>query len=442
MSKKRAIIWSSVFLVILLFFGVFTFTPLSNVGKNGVYDYVPPINLIRLGLDLKGGMSVTYEIDTELLDNGTISASTFADNISETAKSLQRRLSAKGFTEAVVTSVSGGSTGYAIKVEIPDVSDTAEVFDILSKPAVLKIYMADSAGTAPDYNKVAFDASNIESASAYYDTSTSGWAVSLTLNTAGQKQVSDATINAATTSTKIYFMLDGQTISNPTVSTHINGKYSSITGLGDDAAYAQTLALQINSGAYAVSFSNIGESRTIGARLGEDAIRTTLISGVIILALICLFMIVIYGFFGIAASFALLFYTIMIILALAFIPFAQLTLPGIAGIIIGIGMAVDANIIIFERIKDEYKLGRSFDVSITNGFKASLSAILDSNITTLIGGIVLYIVATGPIQGFAITLIFSIVLSLFSSLVLTRLFIKFITPFTNRPSLYKLKEAK
>ena len=144
-----------------------------------------------------------------------------------------------------------------------------------------------------------------------------------------------------------------------------------------------------------------------------------------------------------SASLALLGYTILMILALAYIPFVQLTLPGIAGIILGIGMAVDANIIMFERIKDEYKSGKSFRSAYEDGFRRSLSAILDSNITTLIGGITLWVLATGSVQGFAITLVFSVIISLFSALVMTRLFTNLLMPITKeKPNLYKLKRLE
>jgi len=131
------------------------------------------------------------------------------------------------------------------------------------------------------------------------------------------------------------------------------------------------------------------------------------------------------------------------ILALALLPFVQLTLPGIAGIILGIGMAVDANIIMFERIKDEYRNGKSFRSAYEDGFKRSLSAIIDSNITTLIGGITLWALATGSVQGFAVTLVFSVVISLFSALLLTRMFVNLLMPIANEePALFKLKRLE
>ena len=206
---------------------------------------------------------------------------------------------------------------------------------------------------------------------------------------------------------------------------------------------AEALAIQISSGAYEISFKDQIERRVVSATLGEEAIQTVLIAGIISIVLIIVFLVLLYGMFGVAAALALFGYTVLMILALAILPFVQLTLPGIAGIILGIGMAVDANIIIFERVKDEYKNGKSFMSSYQDGFKRSLSAIIDSNITTLIGGITLWALATGSVQGFAVTLVFSVVISLFSALFLTRMFANLLMPITGEePALYKLNRLE
>jgi len=241
---------------------------------------------------------------------------------------------------------------------------------------------------------------------------------------------------------KVYFLLDGEVISSPVVKGQISSEYSTISG-EMTREQAEALAIQISSGAYEITFVDQIERKVVSATLGEEAIQTVLIAGVVSIVLIVVFMILFYGFFGLAASLALIGYIVLMILALAFLPFVQLTLPGIAGIILGIGMAVDANIIMFERIKDEYKNGKSFSSAYNDGFRRSLSAILDSNITTLIGGIALWALATGSVQGFAITLVFSVVISLFSSLVMTRLFANLLMPITGEEAdLYKLKRLE
>ena len=430
MSKRKSIICLSILAFIMVFLAVFSVINFQV----GVYDYKSPISQIKLGLDLKGGVYVTYEVDEESLEG--LSASEVDAAITDTAKIMQDRLAQKGYTEAVVTAVDNTNGAKNIRVEIPDVDNADEVFDILAKPAKLEIRILSETGN------IVTDASNISSAKAGYSSDDNTYGVYLTFNKEGLGQLADATTGLNYDTDKIYFILDGTVISSPTVSGAITGNPSFISGLPDIES-AEALAVQINSGSYQLQFKEQIEYRVISATLGEEAIQTVLIAGVVSLVVIVAFMIIFYGMYGVAASLALFCYTILMILALAFIPFAQLTLPGIAGIVLGIGMAVDANIIMFERIKDEYRSAKSFRSSYEDGFKRSLSAILDSNITTLIGGITLWALATGSVQGFAITLVFSVVISLFSAIFMTRLFINLLMPITGeKPSLYKLKRLE
>ena len=430
MSKRKSIICLSILAFIMVFLAVFSVINFQV----GVYDYKSPISQIKLGLDLKGGVYVTYEVDEESLEG--LSASEVDAAITDTAKIMQDRLAQKGYTEAVVTAVDNTNGAKNIRVEIPDVDNADEVFDILAKPAKLEIRILSETGN------IVTDASNISSAKAGYSSDDNTYGVYLTFNDKGLKELSNATTGLNYGTDKIYFILDGTVISSPTVSGAITGNPSFISGLPDIES-AEALAVQINSGSYQLQFKEQIEYRVISATLGEEAIQTVLIAGVVSIVVIVAFMIIFYGMYGVAASLALFCYTILMILALAFIPFAQLTLPGIAGIILGIGMAVDANIIMFERIKDEYRSAKSFRSSYEDGFKRSLPAILDSNITTLIGGITLWALATGSVQGFAITLVFSVVISLFSAIFMTRLFVNLLMPITGeKPSLYKLKRLE
>ncbi len=433
MSKKKSIICLSILVFVMLFVAVFSVMPTFQVG---LYDYKSPLSSIKLGLDLKGGVYVTFEVDQESLEN----VENVDDAIANTAKIMQDRLAAKGYTEATVTAVNNSTSGINnIRVEIPDVSDPDEVFDILAKPAKLRMLVGK---TREEITK----STNIISATAVIDTSSGAgeYAVQIRMNNEGKNDLMNAT-RGMSSGDEIIFTLDGKEISKPTLKE--NGPLitdtSIITGMKtwEDA---EALAVQISSGAYEISFKdNEIERRVISATLGEEAIQTVLIAGIVSLVVIVVFLILIYGIYGVAASLALLGYTILMILALAYIPFVQLTLPGIAGIILGIGMAVDANIIMFERIKDEYKSGKSFRSAYEDGFRRSLSAILDSNITTLIGGITLWVLATGSVQGFAITLVFSVIISLFSALVMTRLFTNLLMPITKeKPNLYKLKRLE
>ena len=432
MSKRKSIICLSILVLVMLFIGAFSVMPSFKVG---LYDYQSPLSQIKLGLDLKGGVYVTFEVDEESLED----VEDVDEAITSTAKIMQDRLAAKGYTEAVVTAVNSTSGAKNIRVEIPDVSNPDEAFEILSKPASLEIRMKSETG------ELATESTNIVSAKAVIDQSnTEYYAVQLQLNREGQRDMASATSanKIAHGTDKVYFMLDGEVISSPVVQGPITGEYSTISGQMS-REQAEALAIQISSGAYEISFKDQIERRVVSATLGEEAIQTVLIAGVISLVLIVVFIVALYGMFGVAASLALFGYTIIMILALALLPFVQLTLPGIAGIILGIGMAVDANIIMFERIKDEYRNGKSFKSAYEDGFKRSLSAIIDSNITTLIGGITLWALATGSVQGFAVTLVFSVVISLFSALFLTRMFANLLMPIANEePSLFKLKRLE
>lgn len=424
MKKKKSIIGLSVTVAIIIVVTVFTFIPTFPIG---IYDYTSPVNLIKLGLDLKGGVYVTFRADED-----AYTGDDFDSAIAGTAVIMQDRLAAKGYTEAVVTVVDRTN----IRVEIPDIDDPDDVFNILSKPAKLEIRLLAEDG------ELVTDSSNIVSAQAYYDSSTSSWAVMLTMNTKGANDISAKTTGLNYGTDMIYFILDGSVLSSPTVSGHITGKTSSITHIAD-AETAQSLAIQISSGAFEIEFTDEPiEIRAISARLGEEAISTTFIAAIVIIALIAVLLVALYGLFGVASSIALICYTVLVVLALAFLPFAQLTLPGVAGIILGIGMAVDSFVLILERVKDEFRAGKSLIASVESGFSKTLGTILDSNITTLIGAIALWIFASGPVQGFAITLVFSIVASLISSLLITRLLIKLILPLQpNNPKLYRLLPA-
>jgi len=432
MSKRKSIICLSILVFVIFFLAIFSVMPTFQVG---VYDYKSPLSQIKLGLDLKGGVYVTFEVEEESL----LGVENPDEAIANTAKIMQDRLAAKGYTEAVVTAVdSSDSNIKSIRVEIPDVSNPDEAFDILSKPATLKISLTE------DGNKLITESSNIVSATAVPSQDGVHFDVQIQLNKQGQEDMAYATssTNMSHNVDKVYFLLDGEVISSPVVKGQISSEYSTISG-EMTREQAEALAIQISSGAYEITFVDQIERKVVSATLGEEAIQTVLIAGVVSIVLIVVFMILFYGFFGLAASLALIGYIVLMILALAFLPFVQLTLPGIAGIILGIGMAVDANIIMFERIKDEYKNGKSFSSAYNDGFRRSLSAILDSNITTLIGGIALWALATGSVQGFAITLVFSVVISLFSSLVMTRLFANLLMPITGEEAdLYKLKRLE
>jgi preprotein translocase subunit SecD len=215
----------------------------------------------------------------------------------------------------------------------------------------------------------------------------------------------------------ISIKLDGESISDPRVNTAIVGGKGYIEGMAD-IEEAKNLAIKIESGALPVELKQL-EARTIGATLGANALDTGITAGIIGIAAVLLFMLLYYRLPGLVADLALVAY-LLIVLFIIVVANITLTLPGFAGIILSVGMAVDANVIIFERIKEERRTGKTLRAAMDAGFHKAFSAIIDSNITTLIAAVVLLIFGTGPIQGFAKTLMIGILVSMFSALVVTR----------------------
>jgi SecD/SecF fusion protein len=417
-GRKKSIIWLSIIGVFILIFSVLTVLPF-NLGIN---DYVPVVNNISLGIDLKGGVYVLMEASNIDKDGNVMEDRVFDDTVEGTITVLTNRLVAKGFTEATV--VRQGDN--RIRIEIPDVENTEEIFDLIGKPARLEF--KDENGT------VLLTGSDLETAYATYEqdqnsTNYGKAAVGLKFNAEGTVKFAEATRNNLNKKISIY--VDDNLVSEPTVNQEITGGNAIISPMESYEA-AQNLAIQLQSGALPLTLET-KESGSISPTLGQDALKGGLIAGVIGLVLVMIFMVIYYRGLGVVASISLYIYTLLLLYVLAgmpiafslkIIPQAQMTLPGIAGIILSIGMAIDANVIIYERIKDEYKLGKSFESSFKTGFKRSAAAIIDSNVTTLIAGIVLYIFGQGTIKGFAHVLIVGIVLSVFCGLIVSKSLIK------------------
>ena len=268
------------------------------------------------------------------------------------------------------------------------------------------------------------EGANIESCGVGYDETTGQAYVGFQLDAEGTKAFADATSEFMGKTIAIY--LDGEVISSPTVQSVIPNGQGSIT-MGNLSAeesqkQSQELALLIQSGALPLDIEE-SETRAISATLGFEAIDGAVIAGIVGLCLVVLFMIIMYRLPGVAASMALSIYVLIVFYALAIFN-AQLTLQGIAGILLGIGMAVDANVIIFERFREEYKLGRTLNNAVKFGFKNAFSSIIDSNVTTVIAAVVLMIFGTGSSKGFASTLIISVVVSFFTATFITRWLLK------------------
>ena len=259
----------------------------------------------------------------------------------------------------------------------------------------------------------------------------------------GREAFSKATGEAAgrsglTGTIGIYY--DGEMLSVPHVNEQISGGSAQITGMAD-AEEAQRLAQNIRIGGLKLELEEL-RSNVVGAQLGSDAVRTSLIAGIIGLVLVIIFMCVIYRVPGFASSIALMLYSLLVILLINLFELT-LTLPGIAGIILSVGMAVDANVIIFARIKEELKAGSTVEDAIKAGFSKALSAIIDGNITTLIAAVVLIAMGSGTIKGFGYTLALGIILSMFTALVITKSLVNaFFALGLKAPALYGMSDAQ
>lgn len=408
-GRTKSIIALTIAAVLTIFFGIVGVTGM-NLTPNGLYklkSWLPTTNAenwpdsLALGLDLRGGVYVEYSCaapEGSEADFGTL--------LSGTIRVIQERLTDKGYAEATVQQI--GTDG--IRVEIPNVTDPSAVLDLIGSTAKLEF-------KDPEGNTF-MDGSMVKTA--VYQFNEGDHQVAFTLTDEGAKIFADMTSNNIGKTLGIY--LDGEELLAPTVQSAITTGSGVITQM-QSAEYAQTVAAQIQSGALPMELTQ-QKVDTVSATLGTDALSTSVLAAVIGLVLIMALMIFRYRLNGVVASWALCDYVIILFFLLAVIPGIQLTLPGLAGIVLGIGMAVDANVIIFERFNEELRAGRGIRTALRTGFKNAMSAILDANVTTLIAAIVLMFFGTGSIQGFAKTLLLGVVVSMLSAVVITRFLMK------------------
>ena len=390
--RTRAIISLVAILVVVAICG---YVALFGIGKGTMIHYLKPWGeAISLGLDLRGGVYTVYQAEND-------GSAEFEEKMSSTVSILTSRLTRQGFTEATVTRQGTDR----IRVEIPNVSDPNEILRIIGTPA--QLYFVD-----PDGNNI-MEGSMVKNAQASQDENGQP-CVAFELNEEGAKIFAEET--AKNLGKVISITLDGETISAATVNSVIAGGKGQITG-SFTVDEVKNLATLILSGALPLSLSQL-EVSAISATLGVEALDKAVLAGVIGVALVMLFMLLRYRLCGMVADIALTIYIMIVVLLLA-LTGAQLTLPGVAGIILGIGMAVDANVVIFERIREEMAVGRPLASSIKKGFSNALSAIVDANVTTVIAALVLYMFGTGTIRGFALTLGISVVTSMFTAVFVT-----------------------
>ncbi len=406
--KKKSILLLTLIVIIAVVLNCVAFIgfDISGFKYGGIFD---ENRGIRKGIDLAGGSVITFQSSKA---NPTDAEMDIVEAI------FNARLTNAGYTEA---RISRGNEGQ-ITVEIPSVTDTDEAASLLGSTAKLTFRDADG-------NVVLDGATDIKSAEYKYgqtsNTASASQAyVQLTLTQDAVSKFAEATKNAAARSdgkNYISIVMDDNIISSPSVKQEINSETCIIEG-NFTPETAQELANQIKSGQLPFELNAISKE-TIGAELGANALPTSLMAAGIGILIIMLFMIVMYRMSGVLASIAMAVYVGLISLLLGLLR-VNLSLSGIAGIITSLGMAVDANVIIFERMKEELKLGKSIKASVDAGFHKAFSAILDSNVTTIISCIVLYLSGIGTIRGFAVTLGLGVAISMFTAITVTRFLLK------------------
>ncbi len=433
MKKGPAIAWLIILVLAIGGLGYYAANVLIGTVNKGD-------NSLKLGLDLNGGVSITYQAVGD-----TPTDEQMSDTIQKLQQRIENDLSAENSTtEANVYKVGDDR----ITVEIPGVSDANALLEELGTPGTLYFISETDADGNTNYQygttesgeygyvlnydidtlvengSVIATGQNILSASAVTQTNSTTnateYVVQLQFDDEGTTAFADATTAAYAAGESIAIYYDGQFVSVPSVNSAITGGSCVIEGM-EDLEAAEKLASYIRIGGLDIELEEL-ESQVVGAQLGSDALRTSLIAAGIGIVCVMIFLVIMYLFPGLVASLALALYTILIICILKWYDIT-LTLPGIAGMILSIGMAVDANVIIFARIREEIAAGRQVSSAIEAGFAKAMSAILDGNITTLIAAAVLGVLGSGTVKGFAVTLALGVVVSMFTALVITRILI-------------------
>lgn len=393
-TKGRSTI---LFILTLIVIVVFAFAGARGVEIAG-WEFKSFNKAITKGLDLQGGVSVLMEIQDEDVTK---------EDLEKTRQLIDLRVNKLGVAETSVT-VEGDRR---VRVEIPGEYDSKDLVDSLSKTGNLTFKDEDG-------NEV-LSGSDVEEAGTMLDSTSNAPVVTLKLTDEGTKKFAEATENNL--NKKIYIYMDDEEISAPTVDSVITGGNAIIEG-SSSIDEAKNLAGLINAGALPVTVKAI-QIENVGAQLGAEALPNAVKAGLIGIAIIFLFMILYYRIPGVIACIALTLYVCLTLLVFVEADVA-LTLPGIAAFLLTVGMAVDANVLIFERVREELKNGMSVKSAVEKGFSNALSSIVDSNITTIIAALVLYFMGTGSVKGFAVTLMIGIAVSMFTAIVVTKTLMK------------------
>ncbi len=435
MSSKRKLILNLMLILVLFAASAYAVYPKNqgiNLTKYGI-DYSNDLEF-RLGLDLKGGTHLVYEADLSQIAEGDRESA--MDGVRDV---IERRINSYGVAEPTVQV----SQGERLIVELAGVTDVNQAIQMIGETPQLefKEEMTEEEKTAirnqyadsniPEeylsvlfYKTTGLDGTKLDRADVSFDSSTYEPEVRLQFDSEGTKLFSDITIRNVGKTVAIF--LDGMPISTPTVDEPITDGEAIISG-NFTTEEAQTLVQRLNAGALPVPITLLSQ-QTVDASLGQDSVNSSLVAGIVGFILLSLFMIVYYRMEGILAVIALILYVLLSLTIFKLIPIT-LTLSGIAGFLLSIGMAVDANVLIFERIKEEIKRGRTIKAAIEEGFARAWSSIFDSNASTLLTCVILIFVGTGSVRGFAITLSIGVLLSMFSAITVSKNFLRIATKF-------------
>lgn len=427
------------FVLVAALIGFFAYVAISDFKIGSIH--VPETfgeDGIKQGLDLVGGSTILFEPDLSEKELAKVSKEDM-----DVAESIMRaRLDSRGYTEATISRQ--GETG--LRVEIPNIKDPEEAISVIGATAKLEFIDANGA--------VIMDGSkdNVSGATSLFgptsDLGNDQHYVELSFTKEGRekfKAATQAAVAAGGDKQYISIALDGVIQMSPHVNEVIDSESCIITGEYDSES-AKAVADLINSGQLPFSLKD-AELRSVGPTLGSQALKTSLLAALIGILLVMLFMLIVYRLPGLVANVSLVAYTTLVTLIMAGFFFTDfrvtLTLPGIAGVILGIGMAVDADVVIFERIKDELRSGKSVGAAVNAGFKRAITAVIDSNITTVIASVVLYFFGTGTVKSFAITLFIGIVVSMFTAITLTKFLLKCLVGMgVKNPWFYGLSKSK
>ncbi len=366
------------------------------------FSLKPILNNINLGLDLKGGVHVIFEAEEKPGEKLT------PDTLKKAVAVMRTRVDALGVREPIIQTQGNNR----VVLELAGVEDPEQAVRDIGKTAQLQFI--------DENNKVWVTGKNLKDAKADLDPTDNLPKVHLTFDKEGAElfhQASQANIGKV-----IHIVLDDEAISSPVVRDVISGGSAEISGGFETVKEAETLAVQLRSGALPVTL-NLAEKRTVGPILGSDSLEKSIKAGIIGLLMILIFMVGYYRLPGVVADISLALYGVLVLGIMSLLGFV-LTLPGIAGFVLSIGMAVDANIIIYERLKDELRHGKTLRAAVDAGFRRAFWTIFDANITTLIAALVLMYFGVGPIKGFAVTLTIGILCSMFTAIVFTRWLLK------------------